>query len=307
MTSMSSNPNMTDIIMILDMSGSMGYMGKEPIESLNAFIDEQKSQKDNATFTLVVFNNNIEILYNHICVDEMTEITEEYYKPSGATSLNDAICSTIENEFSSRKLNKKVVVIITDGKDNSSQLYTTNDTKNKIKDCQDNHNWSFIFIGANVNSFEEGFNINIGLSYCGQFDQYLSGDLLRTCRQTSSNITEFRRSRTEGIEIPELLIAPTKILSSVSCPPNILSEDNMGPLPLKRSDVYENILSVDNTGPLPLKRSNACANILSPLNSGPFPLKRSNACANILSDNNATFTNQCYVNMSSEEMWSMFN
>jgi hypothetical protein len=231
----------TDVITILDKSGSMFVMGNEPIQAVNAFIEEQKNNYDDgATFTLVMFSNVCERLYDNVPIFDMKTISNDSYHPTGGTALNDAVCCTITTELVSKKPDHKVVVIITDGKENHSRLFTTTDTKRMIKDCQDNHDWKFIFIGANIDSFAEGYNINVGSSQCGQFVQGLPGDLLQMCRQTSSNINSYRRARTEGYEIPDLIAAPS-MAASVSHP----------------YDEKEREVIIDMLGPDPLHRINS--------------------------------------------------
>lgn len=198
----------TDIIMILDSSASMDTMGKEPVQSVNAFLNEQKNNSldDGATFTLVTFNHHTNVIMDNIPLKNAMPIEMCDYNPLGYTALNDAVCSTIKNVLESSKPRSKIVVIITDGEENSSLKYTKEDTKKMIKDCQDNHDWKFIFIGANIDAFAEGCNLNINKSQCGQFVQEIHGDLMKLCKQTSLSISQFRRARTDGYEEPELRV-----------------------------------------------------------------------------------------------------
>jgi uncharacterized protein YegL len=211
--------SVTDVIVVLDMSGSMSSMGKEPVQSVNAFIAEQKldADDDGSTFTLITFSSNSKIVVDHVPIMDAKAIDEDSYNPAGGTALNDAVCFTIKSALNGERPKNKIMVIITDGDENSSQDYTTDDTRTMVSDCQDNHDWQFIFIGANIDAFASGHNISIERSQCGQFTQDLPGDLLQMCRQTSSNIKEFKRARSEGLEIPELIAAPS-LVHGVSCP-----------------------------------------------------------------------------------------
>jgi len=197
-------PIVTDIIVILDMSGSMQTMDNEPVESVNAFMTKQDN---NSTFTLVTFNTEYERVIDGELLSTVTPFDQSEYTPNGGTALNDAVCSTINTGLESNKPNDKVVVIITDGQENSSQTYSTFDTKECIQNAEINHNWKFIFLGANIDAFSSVNNVR-----CGQFASNHPGDLLQMCRQTSSNIDEFRRARTVGYNVPELVAAP-RILS----------------------------------------------------------------------------------------------
>jgi len=200
-----------DIIVILDKSGSMTKMGKEPIESVNSIIEEQKKniENDGSKFTLVMFNHENNRVFSNISIFDMEPIPSDYYKPDSFTALNDAVCSTIEQELASDKPNDKVVIIITDGLENCSREFSTTDTKNKITYCQEKHNWKFVFLGANIDAFQEGNNINIDKQLCSQFSQEIKGDLLQMCRQTSCNIADYRRASSHGYEPPVLTAAPS--------------------------------------------------------------------------------------------------
>lgn len=231
-----------DVIAILDRSGSMETMWKEPVQSVNAFLEEQKrSAIDNgATFTFITFNTKSNVVVDHVPIVDAKVITEDSYKPGGGTALNDAVCWTIEAELKGDKPKNKIVLIITDGEENSSQNYTTADTRRMIADCQDNHDWQFIFIGANIDAFATGHNLSFDRAQCSQFAQNLPGDLLQMCRQTSCNITDFRRARTEGFEPPELVAAPS-MAAAVSCPVDEKDKETvvaamLGPVPLRRAN-----------------------------------------------------------------------
>ena len=232
----------TDVIIILDKSGSMQNMGNEPVQSVNAFLEEQKkdSVDDGAVFTFTTFNTKSEVIVDHIPIVSAKAITEDSYKPGGGTALNDAVCFTIEAELKSDKPTNKVVLIITDGQENASQHYTTEDTRKMIADCQENHDWKFIFIGANIDAFATGHNISVDRAQCSQFAQNMSGDLLQMCRQTSCNVNDFRRARTDGFEPPELVAAPSMVYA-VSCPVDEKDKVNavaqmIGPIPLQRAN-----------------------------------------------------------------------
>jgi len=187
----------TDVIVILDESGSMISMGNEPVQSVNAFMEEQRVNDggDESTFTLVTFNNTVNIVIDHVPLAQTKPMCDKDYNPTSGTALNDAICSTINNE---KGINPKVVVIITDGYENSSNIFKPSNTRSMIKNAEDNLGWKFIFMGANINVQEEGSNININEKRCLQFNQSIPGDLLLLSRRTSTCINKYRQSRSEG-------------------------------------------------------------------------------------------------------------
>ena len=237
------NSVVTDVIVILDESGSMCEMGNEPIQAANVFIDEQKinSENDDATFTLVTFNNKVKTVIDRQMLSDVEPLKENEYGPCGGTALNDAVCSTIQTEKGG---NPKVVVIITDGMENSSQHFKTVELRDMIADAEKNHDWKFVFLGANINAFNEGTNISINLNRCAQFDQNIPGDLITLSRQTSTNVNNFRRSRTEGY-INDDLVLPPRMKTSYSCQDD-QKEKNM-----------ENNIGILPDRPLVLRRANA--------------------------------------------------
>ena len=209
----SSDPVVTDVIIILDKSSSMLTMGNKPIESVNAFIEAQLAGdlNDGATFSFITFNNERYIIIDNVPIIDVKPIDKKMFLPTGTTALNDTVCNTIKETLASNKPNNKIVVIITDGEENSSYHYKTSDVKRMIKDCQDNHSWEFIFLGANIDAFSEGHNINIPTSKCAQFNQECPEDLLQMVRQTSINISNYRRSRSNGYDNVNLVAAPSII------------------------------------------------------------------------------------------------
>lgn len=246
----------TDVIVILDKSGSMQIMGNEPVQSVNAFLEEQKkdSVDDGAVFTFITFNTKSEVIVDHIPIVSAEAIAEDSYKPDGGTALNDAVCFTIEAELKSDKPTNKVVLIITDGQENASQHYTTEDTRKMIADCQENHDWKFIFIGANIDAFATGHDISVDRAQCSQFAQNIPGDLLQMCRQTSCNVNDFRRARTDGFEPPELVAAPSMVYA-VSCPVDEKDKVNaiaqmFAPTPLQRATAADCVYYTPSGEPL---------------------------------------------------------
>lgn len=214
------------VIVILDKSGSMVSMGEEPVQSINVFVDEQKlNSDDNATFTLVTFNDTSHVVIDHQPLSSVQPLLQKDYYPYGGTALNDAVCTTIENELESHEPNNKVLVIITDGYENSSREYSTWELKSMIKKVESEHDWKVVFMGANINAYDEGSNIGIRTDRCAQFNSDMPGDLLQLSRQTSTDINNYRRSRTLG-NVDELILNP--VPKSYSCP-SFLKEEFINP------------------------------------------------------------------------------
>lgn len=177
-----------DIICLLDESGSMNSMGPEPVQAINSFIKEQKtSVMDNATFTLYTFNDKVTKVFDDVPLQEMKEFTS--YDPDSMTSLYDAIGEAIETKKKKGKTDGVICVILTDGHDNSSTKFTSTSIKKLISEMEKEHNWTFIYLGANQDAFEVGGSI--GVTNCSQFNCN-AGGLESATRNVSHAISAYR-------------------------------------------------------------------------------------------------------------------
>jgi len=144
-----------DIVFILDRSGSMSGIESDTIGGYNSYIANQKDK--NVLVTTVLFDNNYEMINNRKNISEVKELTNKEYFVRGSTALLDAIGNTIK--FMDKSINKKVIFIITtDGYENASREYN----KEQIKELIKGHSkWEFIYVGANIDSYEEGRKLGI--------------------------------------------------------------------------------------------------------------------------------------------------
>lgn len=160
------NKNLTDITLIVDRSGSMTTMREEAEKGINDFITQQrKDQSGDAVLSLVQFDNEYEIVYDAVPIDNVW-----YYKlePRWSTALLDAVGKTI-NKTGERLRNMPenqrpglvIFVIATDGHENSSKEFTKGQIQQMVKCQQENYNWQFIFIGANQDSFAEAHSMGL--------------------------------------------------------------------------------------------------------------------------------------------------
>lgn len=145
--------NNTHIAIVLDRSGSMETLKNEIVGGFNAFLEDQKKVPHPATLTLVQFDNEIDRLLSFEPLDKVKPWTKDQFQPRGCTRLYDAIGLTVnsvkdEIEKAVVKPDKVLVVILTDGLENSSQEYTTDTIKELLEDRQ-KAGWEFTFIGAN--------------------------------------------------------------------------------------------------------------------------------------------------------------
>jgi uncharacterized protein YegL len=148
-----------DITMILDRSGSMGSMTGQVIKSFNDFLLEQKAVEGKAAISLIQFDDQYEINYVAVDIQDAKDLNGDTYQPRGMTALLDAIGRTIvsikERRSTSEQTDDVVVVITTDGMENASEEYTRRQIREMIKECEDDLGWKFIYLAADEASFEQ--------------------------------------------------------------------------------------------------------------------------------------------------------
>jgi hypothetical protein len=158
---------LTEIIIVLDRSGSMGVIKSDTIGGFNEFLKTQKEVPGKANLTLAQFDDQYDVLYNGIDIQDIPNLTEETFVPRGWTALFDAIGKTmnITAERLSKSTDKPdqvLFVIITDGEENASREFNASQIKDLIKAHTDNSKWQFVYIGANQDAFLVGHTMNIG-------------------------------------------------------------------------------------------------------------------------------------------------
>jgi len=154
----------TEIICIIDKSGSMYSVKDDTIGGFNTFLEEQQKLEGEAVMTTVLFDTDYTLLYSGKPVKEVEFLNNNTYVPNGCTSLLDAIGKTITDIQSRLKDSiiqpNVIMVILTDGQENSSREYNRKTINDKIKECQ-NSGWEIIYLGANQDSFSEAGSLGI--------------------------------------------------------------------------------------------------------------------------------------------------
>ncbi len=187
----------THIICILDTSGSMSSIIGDSIGGFNTFLRKQKELPDDATITVVLFDDRYDVLYDNINIKNAEELTKNVWIPRGTTALYDAIGKTINNEranftrLGKERPSKVLVCIVTDGMENASREYKLPTIKKLIKDCE-NDDWNFIYLAANQNAFEVG--TSFGVSYNNTYTYTASSAGVRGMSATMDNVATSYRS-----------------------------------------------------------------------------------------------------------------
>jgi uncharacterized protein YegL len=157
----------TDVIFVLDRSGSMYNLATDTINGFNAFVDSQKNKKNKVYLTTVLFDNEYEVLYDQVNVNFIPPITDKEYFVRGTTALLDAVGKTI-TKFKDRLIpsekHKVIFVITTDGYENSSKEFNKSAVKQMITDLTEK-GVQFLFFGANIDAFAEAGSIGININF----------------------------------------------------------------------------------------------------------------------------------------------
>ncbi len=160
---------LTELVFILDRSGSMSGLELDTIGGFNGLIKKQKKQEGEANVTTVLFDDQYEILHDRIPLQAIRPMTEKQYYVRGCTALLDAIGKTIhkmitvqKNTSEDYRAEKVIFVITTDGLENSSREYSHDKIKKLIQTQKENYHWEFMFLGANMDAVAEAkkFGIN---------------------------------------------------------------------------------------------------------------------------------------------------
>lgn len=153
--------NLTELVFILDRSGSMSGLESDTIGGFNSLIEKQKKQSGECFVSTVLFDNESEVLHDRKKLCDIPKMTDEDYTVGGSTALIDAIGGAIHHIHNIHKYARPedvpehtMFVVITDGQENASHRYTSDSIKNTIEYHKEKNSWEFLFIGANIDAVE---------------------------------------------------------------------------------------------------------------------------------------------------------
>ena len=162
------NNNITEIVFILDRSGSMSGLEKDTIGGFNAMIEKQKKQDGKAYVSTVLFDHESVVLHDRLPLEQIKPMTEDDYTVRGCTALLDAIGGAVKHIGNIHKYARPedvpehtMFVITTDGLENASRKYNSRDIKRLIESKKE-EDWEFLFIGANIDAIETANTYGIG-------------------------------------------------------------------------------------------------------------------------------------------------
>lgn len=162
------NNNITEIVFILDRSGSMSGLEKDTIGGFNAMIEKQKKQDGKAYVSTVLFDHESVVLHDRLPLEQIKPMTEDDYTVRGCTALLDAIGGAVKHIGNIHRYARPedvpehtMFVITTDGLENASRKYNSRDIKRLIESKKE-EGWEFLFIGANIDAIETANTYGIG-------------------------------------------------------------------------------------------------------------------------------------------------
>ena len=160
--------NLTELVFILDRSGSMAGLEQDTIGGFNAMIEKQRKEPGEAVISTVLFDNETEVIHDRIPLDRVPRLTEKEYYVRGCTALLDAVGGAIHHIGNVHKYareedrpEKTLFVITTDGMENASRRYTYDQVKAMIERRREKFGWEFLFLGANIDAAREAARFGI--------------------------------------------------------------------------------------------------------------------------------------------------
>ena len=160
--------NLTELVFILDRSGSMSGLEADTIGGFNSMIKKQQKEEGEALVSTVLFDDQCEVLHDRVEISKIKKMTEDDYYVRGCTALLDAVGGAIHHIGNIHKYAreedrpaKTLFIITTDGLENASRRYTFKDIKRMVERQKEKYNWEFLFLGANIDAIEVAGNMGI--------------------------------------------------------------------------------------------------------------------------------------------------
>ena len=160
--------NLTELVFIIDRSGSMSGLESDTIGGFNSLIEDQKHKPGQALVSTVLFDNESTVLHDRISLERIRPMTRKEYTVRGCTALLDAVGSAIHHIGNVHKYARRedvpertLFIITTDGMEDASRRYTAEKVKQMIRRQKEKYGWEFLFLGANIDAAESAAHIGI--------------------------------------------------------------------------------------------------------------------------------------------------
>ena len=179
---------LTEVVMLLDRSGSMSGLENDTIGGFNSMLARQKMQPGEAYLSVILFDNRSEVLYDRVDIREASPMTAEQYYVRGCTALLDAVGGAIRHVQTIHRYareedrpEKTLFIITTDGMENASRQYTYEKVRAMIERQKEKYNWEFLFLGANIDAVREAGRFGIQASRAVKYEHDGAGTRKNFC------------------------------------------------------------------------------------------------------------------------------
>jgi uncharacterized protein YegL len=168
--------NLTELVFIIDKSGSMSGLEGDTIGGFNSMLKKQRAEEGEAYLSTVLFDTEEQVLYDRVPIEKVPEMTAKDYVPGGCTALLDAVGGAIRHIGNIHKYARPedvpehtVFVITTDGQENASRHFTQREVKAMIERQREKYGWEFIFLAANIDAVKAASSIGISRKRSASF------------------------------------------------------------------------------------------------------------------------------------------
>lgn len=167
---------MTELVFILDRSGSMSGLEKDTIGGFNSMLEKQRKEPGDAVISTALFDNETEVIHDRVSIADVPNLTDREYFVRGCTALLDAVGGAIHHIGNVHKYARKedvpekvLFIITTDGMENASRRYTYNKVRRMIERQKERYGWEFLFLGANIDAAAEAGRFGIDKSMAADY------------------------------------------------------------------------------------------------------------------------------------------
>ena len=193
--------NLSEIVFILDRSGSMAGLEDDTIGGFNAMIRKQRAEEGEAIISTLLFDNETQVIHDRLMLENVPELTEKEYYVRGCTALLDAVGGAIHHIGNVHKYareedrpEKTLFVITTDGMENASRRYTYDKVKAMIRRQKEKYGWEFLFLGANIDAAREAARFGISEDRAANYHADHQGTAV-VYEAVSETVCNFRASQ----------------------------------------------------------------------------------------------------------------
>lgn len=208
---------LTEVVFILDRSGSMGGLEADTIGGFNSMISKQKKEDGEAVISTVLFDDQTEVIYDRVDVNRIEPMTDKQYYVRGCTALLDAIGGAIHHIGNVHKYareedrpEKTLFIITTDGMENASRKYSYEKVKKMVEKQKEKYNWEFLFLGANIDAIDVAGRFGIAKERAINYNSDSVGTQVNF-KALNNMVSGFRKSKSASKEeVDEIVMACCK-------------------------------------------------------------------------------------------------